>query len=151
VRVRLIADLTQSLAWLHANPRLMAAHRHLLITPSTIVIGLDGVARIDVRAAKKQISERSEQEVDYLAPEVLSGDPAADHRSDIFSVGVLSWEALAGQRLADSSSAAWADDYRSRARAASETRGDLASEIPATLASGSRSTEATVGSKSCHR
>jgi len=51
VRVRLIVDLTLSLAWLHENPRLMAAHSHLRITPSTVVIGLDGVARVDVRAA----------------------------------------------------------------------------------------------------
>src|SRR5436190_22850338 len=48
VRLRLISDLTQSLSWLHVNPRLMAAHPHLLVAPSTIVIGLDGVARVDV-------------------------------------------------------------------------------------------------------
>src|SRR5690606_11874123 len=59
VRLRLLADLAQSLAWLHANPRLMAAHPHLVIAPSTIVIGLDGVARVDVRAAKKPESERN--------------------------------------------------------------------------------------------
>ncbi len=105
VRVRLISDLTQSLAWLHANPRLMASHRHLLIAPSTVVIGLDGVARLDVRSAKKQETERSELETDYSAPEVQNGDPAADQRADIFSIGVLAWEALAGRRL--SSRDAW--------------------------------------------
>jgi protein tyrosine kinase len=99
VRVRLIADLTQSLAWLHANPRLMAAHPHLVIAPSTVVIGLDGVARVDVRAAKKQESERNPLELDYAAPEVINEDPAADLRADIFSIGVLAWEALAGRRI----------------------------------------------------
>jgi protein tyrosine kinase len=99
VRVRLIADLTQSLAWLHANPRLMAAHPHLVIAPSTVVIGLDGVARVDVRAAKKQKSDRNPLELDYAAPEVINDDPAADLRADIFSIGVLAWEALAGQRI----------------------------------------------------
>lgn len=99
VRLRLLADLTQSLAWLHANPRLMAAYPHLAIAPSTIVIGLDGVARVDVRAAKKQGPERNPAEADYLAPEVARGDPSADHRADIFSLGVLGWEAIVGARL----------------------------------------------------
>src|SRR5262245_15639468 len=74
VRIRLLSDLAQSLAWLHANPRLMAAHPHLVIAPSTIVIGLDGVARVDVRAAKKQESERNPSEADYVAPELLAGE-----------------------------------------------------------------------------
>jgi hypothetical protein len=99
VRVRLMADLTQSLAWLHANPRLMTAHRHLLIAPTTVVIGLDGVARVDVRAAKKRTGDQSELEAQYAAPEVASGSPNADHRADLFSLGVIMWEALAGRRI----------------------------------------------------
>lgn len=107
VRVRLITDLTQSLAWLHANPRLMTAHRHLLIAPTTVVIGLDGVARVDVRAAKKRTGDQSELEAQYAAPEVVSGSPNADHRADIFSLGVLIWEALAGHRLDAAPIGAW--------------------------------------------
>ena len=101
VRLRLFSDLTQSLAWLHANPRLMASHPHLVIAPSTVVIGLDGVARVDVRAAKKKDAERNPNEQDYIAPEVLGGESGADLRADIYSVGVLAWEALAGARIAD--------------------------------------------------
>lgn len=131
VRVRLVTDLTQSLAWLHANPRLMSAHRHLLIAPSTIVIGLDGVARVDLRAAKKPTSERGELEADYCAPEVQSGD-AADHRADIFSVGVLAWEALAGTRLADALFTPTVDGARFVTEGADDdTRG-----VPAALGGG---------------
>jgi len=101
VRLRLISDLTQSLAWLHANPRLMASHPHLVIAPSTVVIGLDGVARVDVRAAKKKDAERDPNEQDYIAPELAGGESGADLRADIYSVGVLAWEALAGTRIAD--------------------------------------------------
>jgi hypothetical protein len=101
VRIRLIADLTQSLSWLHANPRLMAAHPHLIVTPSTIVIGLDGVARVDVRAAKKKDSGRNPEEVEYLAPELMGANATADLRADVYSVGVLTWEALAGKRIND--------------------------------------------------
>ena len=99
VRVRILSDLAQSLAALHLNPRLMAAHPHLVIAPSTVVIGLDGVARVDVRAAKKQESERNPQEADYVAPELTSGDGGADKRADIFSLGVIAWEAVSGKRL----------------------------------------------------
>lgn len=112
VRVRLLADLTQSLAWLHANPRLMTAHRHLLIAPTTVVIGLDGVARVDVRAAKKRTGDQSELEAQYAAPEVVSGSPNADHRADIFSLGVLIWEALAGHRLDAAPTDAWTSPAR---------------------------------------
>lgn len=132
VRVRLLADVTQSLAWLHANPRLMSAHRHLLIAPSTIVIGLDGVARVDVRAAKKPTSERGELEADYLAPEVRSGDAGADHRADIFSIGVLSWEALAGQRIGEALTAPALDRGVLRADAGEDETG----EVPVALGPG---------------
>jgi hypothetical protein len=118
VRVRLIMDLTLSLAWLHENPRLMAAYSHLTVTPTTVVIGLDGVARVDVRAAKKRRNELGESDTDYLAPELSVPDGTGDHRADIFSLGVLAWEALAGRRLFQESSAphpglgAPGDDWR---------------------------------------
>jgi hypothetical protein len=126
VRLRLISDLTQSLAWMHANPRLMAAHPHLVVTPSTIVIGLDGVARVDVRAAKKQESGRNPLEADYVAPEVANGDSAADLRADVYSLGVLTWEALAGQRI--SAPGAW-----STAPARSDLREGTGSDLPPAL------------------
>jgi len=33
----------------------------------------------------------------YMAPEQLAGDPSADHRIDIYAVGLLAYELLAGQ------------------------------------------------------
>jgi hypothetical protein len=126
VRLRLISDLTQSLAWMHANPRLMAAHPHLVVTPSTIVIGLDGVARVDVRAAKKHESGRNPLEADYVAPEVANGDSTADLRADVYSLGVLTWEALAGQRI--SAPGAW-----SSAPVRPDLQEDGGSDLPAAL------------------
>lgn len=135
VRMRLVADLTQSLAWLHANQRLMAAQPHLLITPSTIVIGLDGVARVDVRAARKISSENGKAETSYLAPEVVNGDPSADHRADIYSVGVLCWEALAGRRIDDTEDAL--PQARTRGRGGDGSEG-IPSDVPAALGGGAR-------------
>lgn len=135
VRVRILADLTESLAWLHANPRLMTAHPHLVIAPSTIVIGLDGVARVDVRAARKRTSEQSELELDYMAPEVANGDPAADHRADIYSIGVLAWEALAGKRIADADQ----DSAPGRPRLRSaESAAEMPSDVPLAFGGGAR-------------
>jgi hypothetical protein len=131
VRVRLIVDLTLSLAWLHANPRLMAAHSHLVIAPSTVVIGLDGVARVDVRAAKKRTGEGAALESEYLAPELLAATASGDQRSDIYSLGVLAWEALAGHRLLEHT----VPPGRPQLTAGSaETR----EELPATLAGPTR-------------
>ena len=33
----------------------------------------------------------------YMAPEQLAGDPAADHRMDIYAVGLLGYELLTGE------------------------------------------------------
>ena len=35
----------------------------------------------------------------YMAPEQVSGDKNIDRRADVFSVGVMLWEALAGRRM----------------------------------------------------
>ncbi|HVZ36142.1 MAG TPA: hypothetical protein VG963_27125, partial [Polyangiaceae bacterium] len=101
VRARLMVDLTVSLAWLHENPRLMASQSHLVVAPNAVLIGLDGVARIDVRAAKKGSTTFQAIDPAYAAPELLGGSGAGDHRASIFSLGVLTWEALAGRRLSE--------------------------------------------------
>jgi hypothetical protein len=142
VRVRLIMDLTLSLAWLHENPRLMAAHPHLRIAPSTVAIGLDGVARVDVRAAKRPNSEFGDLEGEYLAPELSVVDAQVDHRADIFSLGVLAWEALAGRRLFE-------DSQAPERFGATGGRDDWQGELPATLAgSAARSEQRKQGARS---
>jgi len=72
---------------------------HGEIAPATIVLGLDGVARLLHAAARCAPGAPAEAaSTGYLAPEVAAGD-AIDARADVFSAGVLLWEALTGARL----------------------------------------------------
>jgi len=73
---------------------------HGEISPHTIVLGLDGVARVlDAIARRAPPGPHAEAASSgYLAPEMLAGK-SSDVRADVFSVGVLLWEALSGKRL----------------------------------------------------
>jgi hypothetical protein len=99
-------SLAYSLRWLlDAMTGLGVLHRtlsfvHGEVQPEHIVLGEDGVGRLIpvVRAHWVRGEQRNPERLYYLAPEKLLGD-RVDVRSDVFSVGVMLWEALAGQRL----------------------------------------------------
>lgn len=102
--------LTYSLRWLlDAMSGLGVLHRtlgfvHGEVQPESIALGDDGVGRLIpvVRAHWVRGEPRRPERLHYLAPERLLGD-RVDARSDIFSFGVLLWEAMAGRRLLESS------------------------------------------------
>jgi serine/threonine protein kinase len=73
---------------------------HGEVQPEHVVLGEDGVGRLIpvVRAHWVRGEQRAPERLYYLAPEKLLGD-RVDVRSDVFSLGVMLWEALAGQRL----------------------------------------------------
>ena len=70
------------------------------LTPDCIIVGLDGVARVAgvsrLRSATARLAGTGSA---YLAPEVLLEDDSADARADIYSVGVMLWEALSRRRF----------------------------------------------------
>jgi serine/threonine-protein kinase len=69
------------------------------LTTACIVVGQDGVSRV-VAASRVRTSTRPEHDGSaYLAPEVLLADDAADARADIYSIGVMLWEALTARPL----------------------------------------------------
>lgn len=78
---------------------------HRDISPHNILVGADGIARItDFGVAKAQVRLSSTRDgqfkgkLSYMAPEqAASGE--ASQRSDIFSMGIVMWEALTGRRL----------------------------------------------------
>ncbi|HNS99966.1 MAG TPA: protein kinase [Polyangiaceae bacterium] len=78
---------------------------HRDVSPQNVMVGLDGTSRITdfgvARAATRISTTRAGQlkgKVGYMAPEQARGDDI-DSRADVFSVGVILWETLAGRRL----------------------------------------------------
>jgi serine/threonine protein kinase len=94
--LRLLLDLLTGLGVLHRTLSFV----HGEVQPEHVVLGEDGVGRLIpvVRAHWVRGEERAPERLYYLAPEKLLGDNV-DARSDVFSVGVMLWEALTGQRL----------------------------------------------------
>ena len=82
---------------------------HRDVTPSNIMLlKAGGVKILDFGLAKAAALARVQDgagkkprlagKVAYMSPELVRGTPI-DHRSDIFSLGVVLWEMVAGQRL----------------------------------------------------
>ncbi len=108
IALRIMVD---ALAGLHAAHQLTDAdgvHLGLIhrdCTPQNILIGVDGSARLTdfgvARAASRLAITRPQQvkgKVAYLSPEQAHAMDL-DRRSDLFTMGIVLWEALAGRPL----------------------------------------------------
>lgn len=108
VAVRIALDALAGLRAVHELIDERGRHVALVhrdISPQNIVVGVDGLARVaDFGVAKfsrkgVDSSEGSlKGKLAYMAPEYLRGEPI-DHRFDLFAVGIVLWESLAGKRL----------------------------------------------------
>ncbi len=147
VALRIAAGVAAALAHAHAmtdaqGARLGIVHRD--VSPHNVLVARDGpVKLIDFGIAKAR-SQVHDTEVGsmkgkfaYMAPEQFQGG-AIDGRTDLFSLSVVLWEALAGQRLFRAESAA--ETMRlicSRARPSlCEARREIARELEALVARG---------------
>lgn len=80
---------------------------HCDVSPHNLLVGIDGCGRLSdfgiakaARAAAGSLRIATRGKPAYLAPEQAAHHPV-DPRTDVFSVGVVLWNALTGQRLFD--------------------------------------------------
>ena len=94
--LRWLLDILTGLGVLHRSISFV----HGEVQPEHIALGDDGVGRLIpvVRAHWARGEKRAPERLYYLAPEKLLGDTVTV-RSDVFSVGVMLWEALTGRPL----------------------------------------------------
>lgn len=70
---------------------------HGRVSPATVIVRLDGSVDL-LPAPSGTDAEVARSTPDHLAPEQLTGSNV-DRRADVFAVGVIAWELLAGTRL----------------------------------------------------
>ena len=95
IGLRVMLDVIGGLSAMHTSASLSFG----AVTPEDVLVGIDGVSRITRfwlgRAAPILMSSRR---AIHAAPELLRGDKVTPE-ADVFSIGVLLWEALAGRNL----------------------------------------------------
>ncbi len=96
--VRLLLDVLSGLAALHEVVTDGQAFVHGQVSPQNIYIDEHGTARLVPLLNRHSLPNAKLEDPSYAAPERLAGG-AFDARADVFSVGVMLWEALAGKRL----------------------------------------------------
>jgi eukaryotic-like serine/threonine-protein kinase len=108
--IRVLCDVLEALEYAHGlteydGSKLGIVHRD--VSPHNIIVGYDArVKLVDFGIAKSSAAEQATQagvlkgKVGYMAPEqACLGE--VDGRADVFSVGVVLWEAIAGRRLSE--------------------------------------------------
>ncbi len=103
--VSILRDMSRALAYAHARG---VVHRdikpdNVLISGGAAVVTDFGIAKA-ISASRTQSGNATLTQIGtsigtpaYMAPEQAAGDPDIDHRADIYSLGAMAYELLAGQ------------------------------------------------------
>ena len=100
--LRILTDVTEALAFAHGRG---VIHRDIkpgnVLMQGTHALVTDfGVAKALSAALPRGSGTTSGMAIgtpSYMAPEQLAADPSADHRADIYALGLLGYELLSGQ------------------------------------------------------
>jgi serine/threonine-protein kinase len=96
--VRLMLDVLSGLSSLHEAVVDDERFVHGDVCPQQIHVGEHGSAKLVPLTNRHARAGTPPEPNGYVAPELLRGE-RADARADLFSVGVMLWEALSGRRL----------------------------------------------------
>jgi serine/threonine-protein kinase len=108
MQVRVLSDVLAGLQHAHDlcdfdGTPLGVVHRDA--TPQNVFVTYDGLIKVVDFGIAKAVDSSSETrtgvvkgKVTYMAPEQARGDKV-DRRADVFAVGVMLWEAIAGRRM----------------------------------------------------
>jgi tRNA A-37 threonylcarbamoyl transferase component Bud32/tetratricopeptide (TPR) repeat protein len=117
--VSIVRDVSRALAAAHAEG---IVHRdikpeNILLSGGAAVVTDFGIAKAIAAARETGNADAVTSDDDaltvlgtslgtpaYMSPEQAAGDPATDHRSDVYALGVVAYEALAGRSLFDARS-----------------------------------------------
>lgn len=100
--VRILYDVTDALAYAHENgvvhrdikpANILRSGSHYLVTDFGVAKALNAA----MQTGQMTSTGMAVGTPSYMSPEQLAGDPAADHRIDIYAVGLLAYELLAGK------------------------------------------------------
>jgi eukaryotic-like serine/threonine-protein kinase len=125
--ITIARDLLEALAAVHERGIV-----HGDVSPQNVLLGHDGVARLtDFGLARRTADAPLEiatvsGTLGYMAPEQLEG--RSDHRSDLFSAGVVIWELVTGRQLREATSGvqAFVEILRNDVQAPSALRAEAA-------------------------
>jgi serine/threonine-protein kinase len=109
--VRILHDVADALAYAHARgvvhrdikpDNVLVSGRHATVTDFGVAKALTAAARQSGAAGAKAGIHTTGSGLAigtpaYMAPEQAAGDPATDHRADIYAFGILAYELLAGR------------------------------------------------------
>lgn len=136
----IISEVANGLHYMHRKTDEHGRPLHIIhrdVSPQNIMVSYSGTVKIiDFGIAKATpFSDETESGVikgkfAYMSPEQACGEPI-DHRSDIFSLGVILHEMISGRRLfkADNKRQTLANVREARVLAPSEYRDDVSSEL----------------------
>jgi len=105
--IGVLRDVSKALAYAH---RQGVVHRdikpdNVLLSEGTAVVTDFGIAKA-ISAARTQTPGATLTQIGtsigtpaYMAPEQAAGDPGVDHRADIYSLGAMAYELLAGRAV----------------------------------------------------